>query len=164
MEAPRLGLGWELLLLAYTKAIATPDLSCICDLHHGSQQQWILNPLMEARDWTCILMDTRQIHFCWAMTGNPVDSYLVCRRGGWSIHFSLFYKFVYRGPWVKNSQKFWHQRHGFSTLNSPLLLCKHWLDVLQFNSVLINYLGQHRPHRLRAQSHETSPALDTHSK
>jgi len=31
-----------------------PDLSCICDLHHSSQQRWILNPLSEARDRTCV--------------------------------------------------------------------------------------------------------------
>ena len=47
-------------LLAYTTATATQDLSCICDLHHSSQQHWILNPLCEARDQTHILMDTSQ--------------------------------------------------------------------------------------------------------
>ena len=37
-------------------ATATPDLSCVCDLHHSSQQPWILNPPIEARDRTCNLM------------------------------------------------------------------------------------------------------------
>ena len=32
-----------------------------CDLHHSSQQCWILNPLSEARDGTCVLMDIRFI-------------------------------------------------------------------------------------------------------
>ena len=35
-------------------------------LHHISQQHWILNPLSEARDQTCIttsIMDASQIHF-----------------------------------------------------------------------------------------------------
>ena len=32
-------------------------------------QHWILNPMSEARDQTCFLMDTSQIHFCWATTG-----------------------------------------------------------------------------------------------
>ena len=32
------------------------DLSCICDLHHSSWQRWILNPFVEARDQTRILM------------------------------------------------------------------------------------------------------------
>ena len=35
----------------------------VADLHHGTQQHRILNPLSEARDQTCILMDTRQIRF-----------------------------------------------------------------------------------------------------
>ena len=39
-------------------ATATPDLSHICDPHHSSQQRWIVNPLRETRDQTCILMDT----------------------------------------------------------------------------------------------------------
>ena len=50
MEAPRLGVKLELQLPAYTAATATPDLSSICDLHHSSQQRWILNPLSKARD------------------------------------------------------------------------------------------------------------------
>ena len=43
--------------------ILTPDLSHVCDLHHSSQQHRILNPLSEARDQTCVLMDASQIHF-----------------------------------------------------------------------------------------------------
>ena len=34
----------------YTTATATPDLSCVCDLHHGSRQCRILNPLRETGD------------------------------------------------------------------------------------------------------------------
>ena len=33
------------------------------ELHHSSRQCWILNPLIEARDQTYILMDARQICF-----------------------------------------------------------------------------------------------------
>ena len=40
-------------------------------LHHSSQQRWILNPLSEARDWTCIPRYASQIHFCWATMGTP---------------------------------------------------------------------------------------------
>ena len=61
MEVPRLGVKLELLLPACATATATPDLSHICNLHHSSQQRRILNPLSEARDRTCILMDTSQI-------------------------------------------------------------------------------------------------------
>ena len=32
-------------------------------LHHSSQQRRILNPLREARDQTCVLVDASQIHF-----------------------------------------------------------------------------------------------------
>ena len=45
----------------YTTATATKDPSCICDLHCSLWQRWILKPLREARDRTCILMDTSQV-------------------------------------------------------------------------------------------------------
>ena len=35
----------------------------ICNLYHSSQQGWIFNSLSEARDRTCILMDTSQVHY-----------------------------------------------------------------------------------------------------
>ena len=54
----RLGIESELQLPAYIIATATPDLSCICDLHHSSQGRWILNPLTEVRNRTHALMDT----------------------------------------------------------------------------------------------------------
>ena len=57
MEVSRLGVKSELLLPAYPTATATHDLSHICDLHHSSWHHQILNPLSEARDQTCILMD-----------------------------------------------------------------------------------------------------------
>ena len=51
MEVPRLGAKWELQLLVYPTATATPDPSRICNLH----------PLSEARDRTHILMDTSRV-------------------------------------------------------------------------------------------------------
>ena len=64
MEVPRLGVKSELLQLpAYTTATTTLDPSHVCDLHHSSWQRWIPNPVIEARDRTCILMDASQIHF-----------------------------------------------------------------------------------------------------
>ena len=56
---------------AYTTATATLDPSHICDLHHSSQQCRILNLLSEARDRTCVLIDTSQIRFHSATTGTP---------------------------------------------------------------------------------------------
>ena len=58
MEVPRLGVKLELQLQAYTTAMATLHLICICELHNSLQQCWILNIVSKARDQTHILMDT----------------------------------------------------------------------------------------------------------
>ena len=63
MEVPRLGVELELQLPAYTTAIATQDLSYICNLPHSSRQRQIPDPLSEARNQIHILMDTSQICF-----------------------------------------------------------------------------------------------------
>jgi len=64
MEVPRLGVKLELQLPAYFTGTAMPDLSHIYNLHHSLQQRQILNPLSEARDPTCVLMDASEIRFC----------------------------------------------------------------------------------------------------
>ena len=61
MEVPSLGVKTGVQLLAYATATVTQDPSHICDLHHSSRQCQTLNPPSEARDGTCILMDTSQI-------------------------------------------------------------------------------------------------------
>ena len=76
MEFPRLGVQSELQLLTQTTATATPDLSLVWDLHQSSRQHQILNPLREARNWTCLLMDTSQIHFHWATIQNSYKLFL----------------------------------------------------------------------------------------
>ena len=63
MEVPRLGVESEFQLPAYTTATATQDLSHVCDIDHSSRHCWSLNPLSEARDEICVLMDTSQISF-----------------------------------------------------------------------------------------------------
>jgi len=68
MEVPRLEVELELLLPTIAAATATWDPSHIFDLHHSSQQCWILKPLSEARDQTCILLDTSWVHYHWATT------------------------------------------------------------------------------------------------
>ena len=45
---------------------------CLRPTPQSSRQHWILNPLSEARDWPCILMDASQIRLHWAKTGNPL--------------------------------------------------------------------------------------------
>ena len=62
-EFPRPGVEAEMHMPASTTAAAMPDRSCIFDLHHSSQQGRILNPLSEARDQTCVLMDASQVHY-----------------------------------------------------------------------------------------------------
>ena len=57
LRAALFKLQLELQLLAYTTAMAIPDLSHIYDLRCGLQQHQILNPLCEARDRTCILTE-----------------------------------------------------------------------------------------------------------
>ena len=50
MEVPSLGVESELWPLAYFTIIAMSGLRHVCDLHHTSQQCWILNPLNKPRD------------------------------------------------------------------------------------------------------------------
>ena len=69
LEVPGLGVELELQLPAYARATATEDPSCVCDLHHGSQQCWLLNPQSKARDRTHILMDLVGFINCWATMG-----------------------------------------------------------------------------------------------
>ena len=61
MEVPRLVVESELQPPAYARATATQDPSNVCNLHHSSQQRWILNPLNEARDGARNLMVPSQI-------------------------------------------------------------------------------------------------------
>ena len=77
MEVPRLGVKSEMQLPAYTTATAMPDPSCLCDLYHSSWQCRILNPLSEAKDWTCVLMDTNWLCYRWAMMGTPNFCFLI---------------------------------------------------------------------------------------
>ena len=88
MEVPRLGVQMELQLLAYTTATATRDPSCICDIHHSSQQRQIPDPLSEARDQTHILMGTSWIRFHCATTGFPHVYFPVLPPAHWFFRVS----------------------------------------------------------------------------
>ena len=68
MEVPRLGVEWELQLLAYGTATVMPDPSHVCNLHEDLAYD---NSLSEARDQTCILMDISQVHYHRATVGTP---------------------------------------------------------------------------------------------
>ena len=67
MEVPRLGVESELELPA--TAMATGDLSGICNLLRSLRQRGILNPLSEARDQTRNLRDTSQVRYI--LKGSP---------------------------------------------------------------------------------------------
>ena len=71
MEVPRLEVGSELQLPAYTTATATQDPSLNCKLHYSSWQLQILDPLSKAMDHTHLLMDTSQICFRCTTMGTP---------------------------------------------------------------------------------------------
>ena len=71
MEVPRLGVKSELQLPSYTTAIAMQDPSWVSQLHHRSQQCWILNPLSKARDRTGVLKDASQVRYHWGIRGIP---------------------------------------------------------------------------------------------
>ena len=68
-------------VVAYTTVTAMPDPSHICKLHHSSWQRWILNPLSEARDETCILMDTSWIHEPLSHNENSSDNVFLLQCG-----------------------------------------------------------------------------------
>ena len=70
MLVPKLGVKLELQLLACTTA-TTRDLSHVCKRHHSSWQHRILNPLIEARDGTPILMNLSGVCYHWATMGTP---------------------------------------------------------------------------------------------
>ena len=61
MEVSSLEDELELQLLAYVTASAMPDPSLIGYPHCSLQPRQILNPLSEAGDRSCILMDTSQV-------------------------------------------------------------------------------------------------------
>ena len=63
--------------MAYVSSQARGQIRAVdAGLHLNSQQHQILNPLSEARDGACVLMDTSQIRFCWAMMRTPIFLFL----------------------------------------------------------------------------------------
>ena len=104
VEIPRLGVELELQLPAYATVTAMQDPGHSFDLHHSSQQCRIPNPLSEARDGTCVLMDTNLICFRRATTTTrenvswfPLDScrifLLRYRFLGWQFGWQFFFFF-----------------------------------------------------------------------
>ena len=80
MEVPGLGVELELQLPAYTTAIATWNLSCICSV------SWILNPLSKARDQIRIFMDISWVLNLLSYNGNSSNPF--------ANHYSLLVQLV----------------------------------------------------------------------
>ena len=117
MEVPRLGVELELQLPAYTTATAMPDPSRSCNLHHSSQQCWILNPLSKAGDRTCILMDPSRVH--------SLPSH---NRNSWQQHrkqtgMLLLVQGVGHGEWWQQEGFHWHSPWGAGHLPGWAVFC-----------------------------------------
>ena len=100
MGVPRLGVQLELQLLAYATVTTTQDLSSICNLHHSTLMAAlgrIPNPLSKPQDWTCILMDTSQVCYCWATTGNPLRTFDKCHCTAFAHRVGLPEKYIMEG-------------------------------------------------------------------
>ena len=75
MEDPRLGVKLELQLPAQATTTATHSPKHVCNLHHSSLQRQIPDPLRKPRDWTCVLMGTSWVSYCWATMGTVFNSH-----------------------------------------------------------------------------------------
>ena len=88
LEIPRLGVKSELQL--QSTATALQDLSCVCNLHHSSQQRWILNPQSKARYWTFNLMITSWVSLLLSHNGNSLCSFLTVLFGFLLLSYMTF--------------------------------------------------------------------------
>ena len=73
LEIPRLGLNQSSSCLPKPQP-EQRDLSCICDPYSSSWQFGVLNPRIEATDWTHVLLDTSWVHYHWATRGTQDSS------------------------------------------------------------------------------------------
>ena len=89
-EISRLGVESELQLLVCSTVTATRDLRLICDLHHSSQQCWILSPLSKTKHQTWILVDTTRVVYFWAAIGGPPFSFFDEYLGSFCLIINTF--------------------------------------------------------------------------
>ena len=133
MEVPRLGVELEVQLPFYAIAIAMPDLSCVCDLHHSSQQHQLLNPLSKARGQTCNLMVPSRIYSSCTTMGTPsfiLNSFKTTISGAVFVKnpSSLFYLNVCDG--MKFRFKYWHAKSVIYLNFSKNQICFKPLHVM----------------------------------
>lgn len=96
MDIPRLDRGHWIRAAATHLHHSKSNTRSNLHLQPTPQQRWILNPLSEARDPTCIFMDTGQVHNHWATMGTPP------KKISWNI-------VIYKQDWLNdtyNSVKF----------------------------------------------------------
>ena len=85
---PGKGSNWNCSHPAYARAIARLDLSHVCDLQLTATP----NPLSEARDQTCILMDASQVCSLLSHDGNSIFQAPLHDMLAWcELILSLFY-------------------------------------------------------------------------
>jgi len=87
MKVPRLGVKSELQLLPYATATATQDPSRICILHQSLWQCQVLNPLIDARERTHLLMYTSRILNPLSHNRNFLCCWVFCFLGFFFIFF-----------------------------------------------------------------------------
>ena len=114
MEVPRLQVKLVLQLPSHRTATAMQDPSCVCNLHMNvdSWQCWIINLLSGARGWTCILMNTSLVCYCWAMTGTPYITFI-----NFSLREIYFYCLKSKAPNLPNRRSILVPNHRLPLLD-----------------------------------------------
>ena len=137
LETPRLGVESKLQLP--TTATATQDPSHAFNLHHSSQQHWTLDLLSEARDWNCILLDTRWVRFHQATMGTPMlFFFLIDRIYHLSMELSLWKDFSINSSFLIDIKLFirfissWVS-FGNLYLSRNLHISWRWYNLLIYN-------------------------------
>ena len=95
MEVPRLGVNLELQLPAYTTATAMWDPATYAAYTTAQGNAGSLNPLSEARDGSCILMDTSWIHFRCTTEGTPQFVFMFVSLFWFCKQVHLYLLFIY---------------------------------------------------------------------
>ena len=85
---------------------------------------WILNPLNEARAWTCVFMGPSHICFCWATMGTPI------------LRFNGHLKLILIVTW--KCQACWHILLGKDVWLSPVWMVMNKVLEARVNFFLCN--------------------------
>ena len=103
-----------------TTATAVVDPKGICNLHHSSLQRWVPDPLIKARDWTHILMETSRIRFHWATMGT-LERSLAESLSEWLFKnmYSLISFDIYLQTWGNH----YHSQGGEHVSPAPKVSC-----------------------------------------